>query len=438
MSSQSAAATISTSGLGYSRPVDGSDQKSKASAQIRSSEFATRYSRHGHGIDVRQTFAHLPMQPFWTWLTGKSLWPHKPRRPQQTWLSEWQLWLQILWGYSVIIGSIVAASLVWNASWPIWQAMPVYVVAWILVVNRTRGLLHTFHYTNHGATIADMKRARTIATCFLSVPIMHTSWRNYHRLHAQVHHGSNSLCTDTDPDQQFMTQHGFYRGMSERRFWTLLVVAPLFPSNIWGHIKFRLEENFIKAEPFEIVLRTGYWLIFATLVTYFQVWMEILLFLFLPLFFLTQISSWIQHTTEHLWFPERPEGSALHVFVGAMTWGRFFGRPYPAAGVSFRAPKILFWWLSALLMDLPIRLFSFMQDLSCHDFHHRSPRVNFWSISQERRANEGLPSKFGPMTETWSVWESWLVLRDHLCRGDYDPFGVFEWEKARQQQDQQG
>jgi hypothetical protein len=404
---------------------------SRPADHLRSAEFATLYSRHGHGVDVRQTFGHLPFQPFWTWLTGKSLWPHEPRRPQETWLTEWQLWLQIVWGYSVIVGSVLMASIVWNAGWPIWQALPVYVVSWILVVNRTRGLLHTFHYTNHGATIVDMKRARVIATCFLSVPIMHTSWRNYHRLHAQVHHGSNSLCTDSDPDQQFMTQHGFYRGMSERRFWTLLVVAPLRPSNIWAHIKFRLEENFVTAEPFEIALRASYWLIFCAAVTYFQVWTEILLFLLFPLFFLTQISSWIQHTTEHLWFPVRPEGSSLHIFVGAMTWGRFFGRPYPPRDVPFRAPKLLWWWTRVFAIDLPIRLFAFMQDLSCHDFHHRSPRVNFWRISQERRAHEARPSKFGPMTETWSVWESWLVLRDHLCRGEHDPFGVFAWERAR-------
>jgi len=394
--------------------------------------FATRYSRHGWGVDVRGTYAHLPCQPFWTWLTGKSLWPHPPRRPQQTWLSEWQLWAQIAWGYLVIVGSVLLASTAWNASWKF--AIPIYVLCWVLVVNRTRGLLHTFHYMNHGATIANMAHARMIAVWFLSIPIMHITWDSYHDIHARDHHGARSLCTDADPDQQFMTNHGFRACMTERQFWTQLFLAPFHPANLWGHLRFRLEENFLVPSRREVAARLAYWTTFVLAVSYLGVWTEIALFLLLPLFVLTQFSSWIQHSTEHLWFPHAPAGTTLHVQVGAMTWGRFFGRPFPLNERGWRRVFMLVrWWGMVVLVDLPVRLFSFMQDLSCHDFHHRSPRVNFWSISQERRAHEGRPSKYGPMTETWSVWESWLVLRDHLCRGVHDPFGVYAWEASRRQ-----
>lgn len=406
-------------------------------SQPRHPAYRTRHSRHGYHVDVRRTYAHLPCQPFWTWLTGKSLWPHPPRRPQQTWLKEWQLWAQIAWGYFLVIASVTAASLVYNADWALWQSLPVYIVAWVLVVNRTRGLLHSFHYTNHGATLADMNRARWIATFFLSIPILHTAWVNYHQLHAKVHHGARSLCTDTDPDQQFMTQHGFRLGMSEREFWLRLAFAPFHPRNIWAHIWFRIEQNFIKPGPREIAWRVLYWVGFAAAVTYFGIWTEIALFLLFPLLIVTQFSSWVQHTTEHLWFPVIPEGASLHVQVGAMTWGRFFGRPYPHEGSGLkRGLKLARWWLMVFAIDLPNRLFSFMQDLPSHDFHHRAPRVNFWSIAQERAAQEGRPSKYGPMTETWSITESWLVLRDHLCRGIHDPFGVFAWERQQRSVDQ--
>ncbi|VFT33260.1 hypothetical protein PALA30_03554 [Pseudomonas aeruginosa] len=80
-----------------------------------------------------------------------------------------------------------------------------------------------------------------------------------------------------------------------------------------------------------------------------------------------------------------------------------------------------------LLIDIPLRVFSFMQDLPSHDFHHRKPGVNFWRIAPERAANEARPSKFGPMTETWGMWENFLILRDHLCRGQSDPFGIVDW-----------
>jgi hypothetical protein len=84
-----------------------------------------------------------------------------------------------------------------------------------------------------------------------------------------------------------------------------------------------------------------------------------------------------------------------------------------------------------MLVDIPVRLYSFMQDLPSHDFHHRSPRVNFWSIATERAAAEGRLSKFGPMAETWSVGEALLVLRDFLCRSEEDPFGIYDWARSQ-------
>jgi hypothetical protein len=73
-------------------------------------------------------------------------------------------------------------------------------------------------------------------------------------------------------------------------------------------------------------------------------------------------------------------------------------------------------------VDLPFRIFTFMQDLSSHDFHHRTPKVNFWSITRERANAELNPGSWGPMTETWSVMESMLVMRDHLVYGISEPF----------------
>ncbi|MBU6225463.1 MAG: hypothetical protein KGP13_11600, partial [Burkholderiales bacterium] len=171
--------------------------------------YATRFSRYSYGVNVRATYGHLPFQAFWTWVTGKSLWDHPPRVPRQTWLTEWQLCCQVLWSWSVVIICVVASSYVYHSSWPFVAKMLIYLPAWILVTNRTRGLLHTFHYSNHGASIENMNRARWIGTLFMSIPILHTSWRNYHQIHAEMHHAGKYLCTDRDPDQQFMTHHGF-------------------------------------------------------------------------------------------------------------------------------------------------------------------------------------------------------------------------------------
>ena len=66
-----------------------------------------------------------------------------------------------------------------------------------------------------------------------------------------------------------------------------------------------------------------------------------------------------------------------------------------------------------------------MQDLSSHDYHHRRTGVNFWAIEYERANDERIVSGFGPMTETWSWWESILILRDHLVYGQSDPFKIY-------------
>ncbi|MGV2460931.1 UNVERIFIED_CONTAM: hypothetical protein QO022_20640, partial [Pseudomonas aeruginosa] len=152
------------------------------------------------------------------------------------------------------------------------------------------------------------------------------------------------------------------------------------------------------------------------------------LFYLFPIFILTQYSSWIQHVSEHLWFARNEHGLPRFLHYGSLSWGRFLGRPYPTdkQGLAF-ALAFVRWSLGVLLIDIPLRVFSFMQDLPSHDFHHRKPGVNFWRIAPERAANEARPSKFGPMTETWGMWENFLILRDHLCRGQSDPFGIVDW-----------
>jgi hypothetical protein len=403
------------------------------SAPSRVASCESRHSKYGYSCDVRATYAHLRCQPLWTWITGKSLWKGEPRHPRETLLREWQLWCQLGWAWSIILLSIFVAGRVCGAlEVNLGSKAIVVALCWLLVVNRTRGLLHTFHYTNHGASIANMKRAKWIAKYFMSIPILHTPWESYHTIHAQDHHALKNLCTDQDPDQQFMIQHGFYKGMSEREFWLRVVFAPLLPTNIWKHFRFRLMQNFVVPEWSERIPRAAFWLLLFGAAYLGNFTYELTLFYLVPLILLTQHSSWIQHVTEHLWFAERPEGISQFVYYASLTWGRFLGRPHPGSETGLlHAARLLKWWSLVMLVDIPVRLYSFMQDLPSHDFHHRSPRVNFWSIATERAAAEGRLSKFGPMAETWSVGEALLVLRDFLCRGEEDPFGIYDWARSQ-------
>lgn len=399
--------------------------------QAVNADFATRTSKYGYGIDVRATYAHLPCQPFWTWVTGKDLRSLVPRPSKETLLSERQLWAQIAWSWSIILLTVIAGHLALHSGMPLLPLALVTAACWVLVVNRTRGLLHTFHYTSHGSSIRDIKRARWIATYFMSVPILHLPWDNYRRIHADLHHSPRTFCTDDDPDQAFMTDHGFRSRMGEREFWGKLAFAPFAPRRVFAHLWFRLRQNFVDTNRAERAVRIAFWIAFATAAALTGTADTVALYYLLPLLLITQFSSWLQHTTEHLWYAERPDDIPWGVYYGSLSWGRFLGRPYPHGARGWRGLTArLCWWLLVVAVDLPIRLFSFMQDLPSHDLHHRSAGVNFWSVARERAALEGRGSRYGPMTETWGLTESWLILRDHLCRGEHDPFGIYAWARA--------
>lgn len=394
-------------------------------------DFATRTSKYGYGMDVRATYAGLPCQPFWTWVTGKDLRTLPPRTAKETLLSEPQLWAQLTWSWSIILLSVVAGHLALRSGLSLLSLAGVTAVCWVLVVNRTRGLLHTFHYTSHGSSIRDMRRARWIATWFMSVPILHLPWDNYRKIHAGLHHSPRTFCTDDDPDQAFMSDHGFHPRMGEREFWLKLAVAPFAPRRMVAHVRFRLRQNFIDTSRAERAGRAAFWTAFAAATALAGIADTVALYYLLPLLLITQFSSWLQHTTEHLWYAERPDDIPWGIYYGSLSWGRFLGRPYPVETLGIRSLAArLRWWMLVAAVDLPIRLFSFMQDLPSHDLHHRSAGVNFWSVARERAALEGRRSRYGPMTETWSLAESWLILRDHLCRGEHDPFGVYAWARS--------
>lgn len=209
--------------------------------------FKTRYSKYGYGIDVRRTYKDLPCQPFWTWVTGKSLNDRPPRRPKDTLLKPWQLYLHISWGYAVFFLAVIYGQQLLASQQPLWLKCLLGALIMCLVVNRQRGFLHTFHYTTHGASLENKALARFTCKWILSIPILHTPRDEYVKLHVNEHHSVRTFNTEHDVDLVFMKQHGFYKGMSESAFWTRLVLAPFHPARILEHLKFRFDVSFVSA-----------------------------------------------------------------------------------------------------------------------------------------------------------------------------------------------
>lgn len=282
--------------------------------------FKTRYSKYGYGIDVRRTYKDLPCQPFWTWVTGKSLNDRPPRRPKDTLLKPWQLYLHISWGYAVFFLAVIYGQQLLASQQPLWLKCLLGALIMCLVVNRQRGFLHTFHYTTHGASLENKALARFTCKWILSIPILHTPRDEYVKLHVNEHHSVRTFNTEHDVDLVFMKQHGFYKGMSESAFWTRLVLAPFHPARILEHLKFRFDVSFVSAPRHERVSRALYWAALLGLV-YASGYLEAFaLFYLFPIFILTQYSSWIQHVSEHLWFARNEHGLPRFLHYGSLSW----------------------------------------------------------------------------------------------------------------------
>lgn len=300
--------------------------------------FKTRYSKYGYGIDVRRTYKDLPCQPFWTWVTGKSLNDRPPRRPKDTLLKPWRLYLHISWGYAVFFLAVIYGQQLLASQQPLWLKCLLGALIMCLVVNRQRGFLHTFHYTTHGASLENKALARFTCKWILSIPILHTPRDEYVKLHVNEHHSVRTFNTEHDVDLVFMKQHGFYKGMSESAFWTRLVLAPFHPARILEHLKFRFDVSFVSAPRHERVSRALYWAALLGLV-YASGYLEAFaLFYLFPIFILTQYSSWIQHVSEHLWFARNEHGLPRFLHYGSLKQGRFLGRPTRPTSRAWPSP----------------------------------------------------------------------------------------------------
>ncbi|WP_321800241.1 hypothetical protein [Burkholderia sp. BCC1988] len=394
------------------------------------SEYSTRYPVYGYQSDIRSTYADLPCQPFWTWLTGKALRNSIEDGSSDRRMTSWEFFSLVILNYVVIALGIGLGCWVFTASVSLTVKVIASLALIVTIVNRQLNLAHMFHHLAHGVGMNNRAQMQRYFEWLVGVPILHAPLARYKGTHVRNHHGRKSFCTDADPDQQIIVRHGLYKGMPERIFWQRVAFAPFHPARLWEHVAACLRQSFVDASWSHRIVCGLVWIALVVGVVHWNAWKAFAFYYVLPLVVLVPHSSWLQHVTEHLWFADRSEGASVSVFYGHLSWGRFLGRPYPGASNGpLRAIEVLWWWLKVGLVDIPLRLYVFAADLSSHDFHHRHPDVPLIHVSAARAAHEDMPSSYGPMTETWGIVECLLIQRDHICRGIGDPFGILEWER---------
>lgn len=374
----------------------------------------TRYARYGACCNIRDAYRRLPFQSFWTWITGKGVaLPAQQYRAALRPANSTQVIAHLLLSWAVIALSILLG---WSALES--RAYLVLPLCWLLIVNRGRSLQATFHYMTHGAAMPNSLYAPGLATIFFTTPFFYVSWGRYGASHVQTHHHLRVLCSDDDPDQQFIVRQGFRRGMSETSFWLRVWLTPFKPAYLFHQLKEAIVESFIEPNAIEIIYRIFFWsAVFISVALTHHV-VEFIFFLLIPGFIFFQHSLWLQLITEHLWFSSSPEGARTALGYGELTFGRFQGRALPASGALAWAV----WILKLVIFDLPVRLYVYPQDLPNHDFHHRMPLVSYFCIADVRATLESDIGRFGPMYESWGFLSTLRMMRDRLCHNKTDSF----------------
>ncbi|MHC8373995.1 hypothetical protein ACYZT2_25345 [Pseudomonas sp. MDT1-85] len=379
----------------------------------------TLYCQYGPQGDVRASYAHLPFQGFWTWLTGKgqALAPEALKSAVNE-SGERFLVAHLLFTWGVMIALVMLGHSVLEGAFATGTSVVLVLVGWVLMVNRLRSMQATFHYLTHGAVLKDKARAQRYARLFLTTPLLYQDWDTYNQSHVREHHNIHVLCSDTDPDQRFIREQGFYPGMPEPVYWWRVCCTPFRPVYLMRQWRGTLLDSFVRLDRREALFRGCFWGVLLTLLWATGGLQAFGLMYVIPRAVLFEHSMWLQLFTEHLWFYHRDARSTEKSHYGRLTWGRFQGRTPPERGVIAQAA----WVLKCALYDLPVRLYVYPQDLPNHDAHHRRPNVHYRHIANYRASVEQQPSPYGPFLEVWGFMAGLYLIRDHLCRGVVEPF----------------
>ena len=392
---------------------------------------ATHYCQYGPQGNLRAAYGRLPLQPLWTWLTGKGLvQPAEALKAKMDKTGERFLLVHLLFTWTVMIGLVLLGKAVLDGAFHPLLSVLLVIAAWVLMVNRLRSMQATFHYLTHGAVLKDKARAQRYARFFLTTPLLYQDWDTYNQSHVREHHNIHVLCTDIDPDQRFIQAQGFYPGMPELAYWWRVICTPFRPTYLLRQGRATLNDCFVRPPRDEVRFRLVFWAVLLVLLWATDSLMAFALIYGIPRAVLFEHSMWLQLFTEHLWFYQREEGRADKPHYGRLTWGRFQGRTPPSGGVAAWTG----WVLKALLLDVPVRLYVYPQDLPNHDAHHRRPNVHYRHIANYRASIEGQPSSYGPFLEVWGFMSGLYLIRDHMCRGVREPFGPLQ-NAATQPQD---
>jgi len=123
---------------------------------------------------------------------------------------------------------------------------------------------------------------------------------------------------------------------------------------------------------------------------------DLTLFWLLPLSVGFQISNFLYTATEHRWWTFSNATVRERKKRDMLSYARVCCSEAPDRG---SIANWALWWLEALFVHVPVRLFIVVGDSALHDLHHIAPNCDWPNSSLERQVYKAkTPSRF---TEVW-------------------------------------
>lgn len=281
----------------------------------------------------------------------------------------------------------------------------------MLLVTAGLGLFQVvvFHHCSH-LTVFRKREINIFVGRLISVILLFKHFDSYRHEH-MLHHSHNKLLTDEDEFADFVFQTcqlkaGEPIGVLRMRV-LLHIISPIFHGRFTYR---RIRAAWGSTRRVDTAIGVAFWLATAAAAAVTGHTQAYLLLWVVPVTILLQIATVGRILCEHS-FPDldiiRVRGRDLSSHA---TGGVFAGSMPPAAPaltVSGLA-QWLRWWVSMLVIQVPVRLVILVGDAPCHDFHHRKPASRRWTSyiqarQSDREANTASKANYH---DTWGLFHA--------------------------------
>lgn len=361
-----------------------------------------KYKNRNTRFNIRISAGHLPLQRFFTWLSGCPLPSQVPafKRPPVTQIAD-------TIGLFIVL-MIVGVTLLESVNPIAYVGLP---LIWLIATGRARKAFITIAHQVVHAQLLTVRKKRTreflnqVVGEVVGVLFWVPSPDKYFQSHVRSHHKLLELATPLDQDGVSLLRLGFLPGKSKREYWLLLATQLVNPLFYIKETFVRIRLRLFSSKPLQ---RLASWVFLVSLMGaayIYNGWQALILVYCVPVFIGFSLSGLIQGLGEHSW-GVRMDIVGEKERVLQVSQGRFLFDAFPATGNRIAQFK---WWSRLIVYHLPARIAILNGDVQHHDWHHCNPRSLRWTESAYARADsieQFEADQHSSATHSWSLLES--------------------------------